>query len=98
MSINKADIDFAFYVLDQAIYTHKPLSIQDCALIKKFIEALLEHKQQPSDNVKSREWRSGRRHDEGVRRGALPGLGQEAGHLEAPDFVPTAKLATQLKQ
>lgn len=58
MAINKADLDFAIYVLDQSIYLNKPMAVQDCALIKAFINALLEHQQRPAENVKSREWRA----------------------------------------
>lgn len=58
MAINKDDIDLAMYLLDQSIYLNQPLVTQDCVLIKKFIEALLEHQQKPSENVKSREWRA----------------------------------------
>lgn len=59
MALNKGDVEFAFWVLDQAIYTSKPLSTQDCALIKQFIEALLEARSGSGEQVKSREWRAG---------------------------------------
>lgn len=58
MAVNQGDIEFAFFVLNSAIYTHKPLSVQDCALIKAFIEAILEQQSDPTANVKSREWRA----------------------------------------
>jgi len=58
MAINQGDIDFAFYVLDNAIYSNQPLASRDCILIKKFIEALLEYQHTPDDNTKSREWRA----------------------------------------
>lgn len=59
MAINQGDIQFAEYVLAAAIHTNKPLPVQDCVLIKSFIEALLEQQNRPTENVKSREWRAG---------------------------------------
>jgi len=58
MAINQNDIEFALYVLNQAIYTGEPLNVRDCVLIKNFIEALQEHQTTPTENVKSREWRA----------------------------------------
>lgn len=58
MPVDQNDIDLAMYLLDQSIYTGHPLNAQDAALVKKFIEALLEQQQRPAENVKSREWRA----------------------------------------
>jgi regulator of replication initiation timing len=58
MAVTQDDIDLAMYFLDRAIYANQPMGAQDCALIKKFIEALLEQHQKPSENTKSREWRA----------------------------------------
>jgi len=58
MAINQNDIDLAMYLLDQSIYTNQSLPARDAALVKQFIEALLEHQQRPAENVKSREWRA----------------------------------------
>jgi regulator of replication initiation timing len=58
MAINQNDIDLAMYLLDNAIYAGRSMGPHDCALIKKFIEALLEQQQKPSENTKSREWRA----------------------------------------
>jgi hypothetical protein len=58
MAINQNDIDLAMYLLDQSIYTGQSLPANDSALIKRFIEALLEHQQRPAENVKSSEWRA----------------------------------------
>lgn len=59
MAINEGDIEFAKYILSMAIHTGNPLSVQDCVLLKSFIEALLEHRTRPTENVRSREWRAG---------------------------------------
>jgi len=59
MAINQSDVDLAMYLLNQSIYTGNALPANDCVLVKKFIEAALEHQHQPAENTKSREWRAG---------------------------------------
>lgn len=58
MAINRNDLELAKWLVEQAAYTGQPLNPDDCFLIKKFIDALLEHQDRPTENVKSREWRA----------------------------------------
>jgi len=58
MAISKQDLEFAKYMLDQAIYLGTPLNMQDTMMIRAFISALEEHEERPSENVRSREWRA----------------------------------------